>query len=70
MKEWLLQRYKGSTFNTCPHQPLPRMEGPPVEIHLREDARPKACHTAAPIPAHWQDKVYQDLLRDEALGIV
>ena len=70
MKEWLLHRFRSSSFNTCPHQLLPCMSGPPVEIHLQEDAKPKACHTAAPIPVHWQDKVFQDLLRDEALGVV
>ena len=46
------------------------MTGPPLEIHIDEDAKPKACHTAAPIPIHWQDQVYRDLLRDEALGVI
>ena len=36
MKEWLLRRYQSSTFNTCPHQHLPEMSGPPVEIHIRD----------------------------------
>ena len=70
MREWLLTRYASSTFNTCPHRPLPTMDGPPVEIHLDESATPRACHTAAPIPLHWQDRVHQDLLRDEALGVI
>ena len=70
MREWLLDRYASSTFNTCPHRPLPTMDGPPVEIHLDEAATPRACHTAASIPLHWQDKVHQDLLRDEALGVI
>jgi hypothetical protein len=70
MREWLLQRYASSTFNTCPHQLLPTMDGPPVEIHLDDSATPRACHTASPIPVHWQDKVHEDLLRDEALGVI
>lgn len=45
MKAWLLNRYASSTFNTCPHRPLPCMEGPPVEIHVDPAATPKACHT-------------------------
>ena len=61
MKNWLLQRYTGSTFNTCPH---------PLEIHIDKEAKPSACHKAAPIPVHWQDEVYNGLLRDEALGII
>lgn len=70
MKEWLLNRFGGSTFNTCPHRPLPCMTGPPIEIHIDESAKPKTCHTAAPIPLHWQEQVQKDLLRDEALGVI
>lgn len=70
MKEWLLERYGGSTFNTCPHRPLPCMTGPPIEIHVEESATPRCCHTPAPVPLHWQEKVKSDLLRDEALGVI
>ncbi len=70
MKTWLLERYASSTFNTCPHRALPCMEGPPVEIHIDPSATPKAYHTAATIPLHWQDRVHDDLLRDEALGVI
>ena len=70
MKEWLLDTFKSSTFNTCPHCPLPTMTGPPIEIHVDESAKPKTCHTAAPVALHWQDQVHQDLLRDEALGVI
>lgn len=70
MKEWLLQRYASSTFNTCPHRPLPCMTGPPVEIHLDKSAKPRACHTPATVPVHWHQRVYEDLLRDEALGVI
>lgn len=37
----------GSTFNICPHQFLPAMTGPPIDIHIKSDAKSKACHTAA-----------------------
>ena len=70
MKAWLLDRYASSTFNTCPHRPLPCMEGPPIEIHIDPEATPKASHTPASVPLHWQEKVYEDLLRDEALGVI
>ena len=70
MKQWLLTRYAGSTFNTCPHRPLPCMAGPAVEIHLDPNAQPRACHTPASIPLHWQQRVHEDLLRDEALGVI
>ena len=64
----LLRRY--ATFNTCPHRPLPCMTGPPVEIHIDESSSPRTCHTAAPVPMHWQKRVCEDLLRDEALGVI
>jgi hypothetical protein len=70
MKAWLLQHYASSTFNTCPHRPLPCMAGPPVEIHLDPSAESRACHTAATIPAHWHQQVYEDLLHNEALGVI
>lgn len=70
MKAWLLDRYASSTFNTCPHRALPCMEGPPIAIHVDPAATPKACHTPANIPLHWQQWVYDDLLRDEALGVI
>ena len=70
MKTWLLERYSSSTFNMCPHRTLPCMEGPLVEIHIDPYATPKACHTPADIPLHWQKRVYEDLLRDEALGVI
>lgn len=71
MKAWLLERYGRSTFNTYPHRPIPCMAGPALEIHLiNEDAQPYACHKAASINLHWQKQVYEELLRDEALGII
>ena len=70
MKQWLLDTYAGSTFNTCPHRALPCMTGPPIEIHVDESATPRTCHTPAPIPLHWQQRVREDLIRDEALGVI
>ena len=70
MKAWLLDRYVASTFNTCPHRPLPCMDGPPIEIHVEPTATPKTCHTPASIPLHWQQRVYEDLVHDEALGVI
>ena len=70
MRQWLLDRYSSSTFNTCPHRPLQQMEGPPIEIHINDTAVPRVCHTPAPIPLHWQQQVREDILRDVALGIL
>lgn len=46
------------------------MDGPPIEIHVEPSTTPKACRTPASIPLHWQQRVYEDLLRDEALGVI
>ena len=70
MKTWLLERCASSAFNTCPHQALPCMDGPPIEKHADPTATAKALHTPATIPIHWQKKVYEDLLCDEVLGVV
>merc|ERR1711942_489898 len=70
MKAWLLKTYAASAFNRCPHQPLPAMKGPPLEIHLKPDAIPRRISTPATIPLHWQDKVKADLDRDVALGVI
>ena len=70
LKNVLLDHYKASTFNTCQHQPLPLMHGPPQEFHLDEGAKPFVCHTPAPVPAHWEKKVKKDLERDVALGVL
>ena len=70
MRQWLLDRYAGSTFNTCPHRALPCMSGPPMEIHIDSDAKPRVCNKPAPVPLHWQQRVYDDLIRDEALGVI
>ena len=70
MRAWLLKFFESSTFNTCPHQPLQKMSGPPIEIHIDSNAKPRVCHIPARISLHWQDQVLQDIKRDQALGIL
>ena len=53
-----------------PSPPLPRMAGSLVEIPLKDGATAKAVHTPALIPVHWQERVYQDIMRDEAFGVI
>ena len=51
--------------------PLPALHGrAPVKIHLKDGATPKAVHTPALIPVHWQERVYHDIIRDELLGVI
>lgn len=50
--------------------PLRPMTGPPMRIHLREDAQPFAVHTPRQIPLAYQDAVRQELDSMEAQGII
>ena len=50
LEQWIRGFYAASAFNTCECQALPSMHGPPVKIHLTEDAKPVASHTPIPIP--------------------
>ena len=70
MKDWLLKTYASSTFNQCPHQTLPTMNGPLLKIHVDPDAKPVAVHKPASVPLHFQDQVIADLKRDIVLGVL
>ena len=70
LQEHLLDYYKSSTFNTCEHQPLPLMTGPPLKLRVDPDAKPVASHSPIPVPVHWQEKVKADLDRDVRLGVI
>ena len=70
MKLWLLDRFSSSTFNRCPHQPLPMMKCDPIKIHIDPEAIPKPVYTAATVPIHWREEVQAQLNQDVALGII
>jgi hypothetical protein len=69
LEVWILDYYKDSMFNVCEHQPLPRMEGPPVHFKMTENTTPVAVHTPITVPLHWQDEVKAGLDSDIALGV-
>ena len=70
MKSWLVERYSSSTFNKCPHTPIPAMEGPPMKLHIDPDAIPVSRKKPLPVPMHWQEQVEKELLRDINIGIL
>ena len=70
LQDWLLNHYKSSTFNTCEHQQLPLMDGPPMRLMVDPDAEPVAYHTPIPVPLHWQEAVKAGLDQDVALGVL
>ena len=70
LRDWLLQYYAGTTFNTCEHQALPLMTGSPLQLHVDPQATPVACHKVVPIPLHWRERVKADLERDVRIGVL
>ena len=70
MKAWLLKYYASSAFNKCPHQKLPEMQGPPVQIHVDPNAKPVKLTKPAPVPLHLQDAVVEGLKRDIAMDVL
>ena len=70
LKQFLLDYYSSTAFNTCEHQVLPMMKCEPLELHVDPAARPTAVHKPAAVPIHWQEQVHHDLERDVKLGVL
>lgn len=70
LEEHLRHLYRASTFNTCEHQTLPLMTGPPLRLTIDPLATPIAHHNPIPVPLHWQDEVKAGLDRDVRLGVL
>jgi len=69
-KQYLIDYYGSSNFNTCEHQPLPMMERPPMHLIIDPKVKPIAYHSPIPVPIHWQDDVKAGLDRDVRLGVL
>ena len=70
LKQWILESYASSTFNTCTHQKLPTMSGEPLRIFLKEGVKPHAVHTPSTIPVHFRQEVKAGLDMDVRLGVI
>ena len=70
LKQWLLDYYHASSFNTCTHQPLTMMDTKPLHLMIDPEAKPVAYHTPVPVPIHWQDDVKAGLDQDTRLGVI
>ena len=70
LQEYILKHYAASTLNTCEHQVLPLMDGPPLRLMIDPTATPSVHHSPIPVPLHWQDAVKADLDRDVRLGVL
>ena len=69
MEQWLRKYYSSSTFNMCPHVPIPSIKGPPLRIHADPKAEPKCAFTPSKVSLHWEPEVYEGLKEDEAQSI-
>lgn len=70
LRDFLLNYYKSSTFNTCEHQTLPLMRGPPMLLMVEPDAKPVAQHSPVSAPMHWQEEVKAGLDQNARLGVI
>ena len=70
LRDWLLKYYGASSFNTCAHQLLPKMHGPPLRLMVDPNARPVAHHRPINVPLHWAEKVKAGMDQDVRLGVI
>ena len=69
LEGWLLKHFSSTTFNTTRFL-LPVMAGPPHLIRLVPGAMPRACHTPAAVPKHWEAEVKAQLDGDVRRGVI
>ncbi|XP_045114017.1 uncharacterized protein LOC123506168 [Portunus trituberculatus] len=71
-KEYFLREYQDVllTKDSTQDAPLKPMSGPPMRIHLRDDAQPFAVHTPRLIPLAYRDAVKAELDSMVARGVI
>ena len=65
-----MKKCASSTFNQCPHQPLPTMTGPPMAVRVDPDTRPTITRHPVTVPLHWKEEVSRHLERNVALAVI
>ena len=70
LKEWILDYYGSSSFNTCEHQPLRLMKGEPMHLYVDPNAKPIAVHRPALVPIQWEEEVYRNIEQDVRLQVL
>lgn len=71
-KEYLLREFSDVllTKEDLKTKPLKKMTGPPMKIHLREDAKPFAIHTPRLIPLAFRESVKAELDAMVTQGVI
>ena len=70
LKEFIMKHYESSSFNTCSHQPLPLVHGPPIHFKVNPKIKPTTVRVPATVPLHIEDKVKRGLDNDIKLGVL
>lgn len=67
--EFIRKKFATSAFNITA-APLAKLSGPPMKIHLKPNAVPRACHKPINVPHHMRENTKNDIDRDVELGIL
>jgi hypothetical protein len=70
LHRWILHYYRTYAFNVCPHQPIPAITGPAMDIVTIDGAEPVAIHSPIPTPHHWKEDVKKLLDMNCKLGVI
>ena len=70
LEDWLMDKYKPSTFNTCEGKPLPMIDDPPLHIFVEPKISPHEVHTLIPVSVLWKNSVKLGLDRDRKQGAI
>ncbi len=69
LRKWILEYYKSSAFNVCPHQLIPAMTGPDMHIVTEDGAEPVAHHSPVPVPFNMKRRVKEIIDQNCNLGV-
>ena len=70
LKQQLIKQFKNTAFCKTARGHFPQMTGPPMQIHLKKDAVPKATYKYIPVPRNLTKAAKRSLDRDTALDII
>ena len=70
LHKWILNYYKTSAFNICPHQLIPAITGPDMIIVTVDGAEPVAVNSPIPTAHHWKKEVKGLLDQNCSMGVI
>ena len=71
LKQYLLDVFASSAFNSCSYQTLPEISGEPMTIDMKPNARQASpAYRPIPVPFHFKEQVKKDLDRHVRMGVL